>query len=167
MRSNAGSFGPFAFPRFSPADEPARELPFQPGEILNYDLKWGLFPVGSATMKVLPKEDEGGDGFHRLSFSVRTNEFADAFYKVRTNITSVVDRTFSKSMRYEKSQKEGKTKREIEVLFDYDAGKASYFESAPGVDFADSVSSPRPVVHCLFFPVGRIESRNRNHLADL
>ena len=29
-------------------------------------------------MKVLPKEDEGDDGFHRLSFSVRTNEFADA-----------------------------------------------------------------------------------------
>ena len=129
MRRNAGILVLLLFPAFLLADEPARELPFQSGEILNYDLKWGLFPVGSATMKVLPKEDEGDNGFHRLSFSVRTNEFADAFYKVRTNITSVVDRTFSKSMRYEKSQKEGKTKREIEVLFDYDDGKASYFES--------------------------------------
>lgn len=119
---------------FSPAVlfavELTNSLPFQPGETLRYDLKWGLFPVGSATMKVLPMdEDAGENGFHRLSFSVRTNEFADAFYKVRTNITSVVDRSFGKSIRYEKSQKEGKTKREIEVLFDYDSGKASYFES--------------------------------------
>lgn len=120
----------FFFPFFLFAVELTNSLPFQPGETLRYDLKWGFFPVGSATMKVLPiDEDAGENGFHRLSFSVRTNEFADAFYKVRTNITSVVDWSFSKSMRYEKSQKEGKTKREIEVLFDYDTGKASYFES--------------------------------------
>lgn len=120
----------FFFPAFLFAVELTNSLPFLPGETLRYDLKWGFFPVGSATMKVLPMdEDAGENGFHRLSFSVRTNEFADAFYKVRTNITSVVDRSFRKSMRYEKSQKEGKTKREIDVLFDYDAGKASYFES--------------------------------------
>ena len=59
----------------------------------------GAFPRGIGNNESSAKEDEGGDGFHRLSFSVRTNEFADAFYKVRTNITSVVDRTFSKSMR--------------------------------------------------------------------
>ena len=120
----------FFFPAFLFAVELTNSFPFQPGETLRYDLKWGFFPVGSATMKVLPMdEDAGENGFHRLSFSVRTNEFADAFYKVRTNITSVVDGSFRKSMRYEKSQKEGKTKREIDVLFDYDAGKASYFES--------------------------------------
>lgn len=120
----------FFFPAFLFAVELTNSLPFQPGETLRYDLKWGFFPVGSATMKVLPMdEDASENSFHRLSFSVRTNEFADAFYKVRTNITSVVDRSFSKSMWYKKSQKEGKTKREIKVLFDYDAGKASYFES--------------------------------------
>jgi len=120
----------FFFPACLFAVELTNSFPFQPGETLRYDLKWGFFPVGSATMKVLPMdEDAGENGFHRLSFSVRTNEFADAFYKVRTNITSVVDRSFRKSMRYEKSQKEGKTNREIDVLFDYDAGKASYFES--------------------------------------
>ena len=129
MRRNAGILALLLSPLFLLAVEPAIELPFQPGETLNYDLKWGLFPVGSATMKVLPRKDDGDDDCHRLSFSVRTNEFADAFYKVRTNVTSVVDQSFSKSIRYVKSQNEGKTKREIDVVFDYDAGKASYFES--------------------------------------
>lgn len=165
MRRNAGILVLLLFPAFLLADEPARELPFQPGEILNYDLKWGLFPVGSATMKVLPKEDEGDDGFHRLSFSVRTNEFADAFYKVRTNITSVVDRTFSKSMRYEKSQKEGKTKREIEVLFDYDAGKANYFESGRLVStlpIPSQVLDPLSIAY--FFRLGELKAETETTL---
>ena len=116
-------------------------------------------------MKVLPKEDEGDDGFHRLSFSVRTNEFADAFYKVRTNITSVVDRTFSKSMRYEKSQKEGKTKREIEVLFDYDAGKASYFESGRLVStlpIPSQVLDPLSIAY--FFRLGELKAETETTL---
>lgn len=125
----AGILSLFLFPSLLLAVEQRDDLPFQPGETLVYNLKWGFFPVGSATMKVLPKDDDGQNRLHRLSFSVRTNEFADAFYKVRTNITSVLDPSFSKSVRYEKSQREGKTKREIEVLFDYNAGKASYFES--------------------------------------
>ena len=61
------------------------------------------------------KEDDGDDDCHRLSFSVRTNEFADAFYKVRTNITSVVDQR-SVSRFGMKISKEGKTKREIDVF---------------------------------------------------
>ena len=97
-------------------------------------------------MKVLPRKDEGDDDCHRLSFSVRTNEFADAFYKVRTNITSVVDRTFSKSIRYVKSQNEGKTKREIEVLFDYDAGKASYLNQS--VWCRPYRFHPKSLTHC-------------------
>ena len=155
---NAGILFSFLFPAFLLAVEPSDKLPFQPGETLEYDLKWGFFPVGSATMKVLPNEDEEDTGFHRLSFSVRTNEFADAFYKVRTNITSVVDRSFSKSMRYEKSQREGKTKREIEVLFDYDAGKASYFESERLVSTLPIPSQVLdPVSIAYFFRLGELK----------
>ena len=105
------------------------DFPFQSGEILTYDLKWGIFPVGSATMEVHAHLDENQTRQHRLTFSVRTNDFADAFYKVRTNITSVIDYPFQRSLRYEKSQREGKTKREIEVEFDYESKKAKYHES--------------------------------------
>jgi hypothetical protein len=105
------------------------DFPFQSGETLTYDLKWGIFPVGSATMKAQTILDENETRQHRLTFSVRTNDFADAFYKVRTNITSVIDHSFKRSLRYEKSQREGKTKREIEVMFDYDSKKAKYHES--------------------------------------
>ena len=155
---NAGIIFSFVFPAFLLAVEPAKELPFQPGETLKYDLKWGVFPVGSATMKVLPMEGEGDTAFHRLSFSVRTNEFADAFYKVRTNITSVVDRSFSRSVRYEKSQREGKTKREIKVLFDHDAGKASYFESErleSTLPIPSQVLDPLSIAY--FFRLGKLK----------
>ena len=162
---NIGILFPFLCSSFLLSVEPADELPFQPGETLEYDLKWGLLPVGSATMKVLPREDDNGTGFHRLSFSVRTNQFADAFYKVRTNITSVVDRSFGKSMRYEKAQREGRTKREIEVLFDYDSGKASYFESKRLVSTLPIPSQVfDPLAIAYFFRLGELKPESETIL---
>ena len=97
-------------------------LPFLPGEKLEYSLKWGFIPVGFATMEVSPRK-HGDEEPCKIRFSVRTNNFADKFYKVRTNITSLVDSNFTRSLKYIKSQQEGKTKKEIVVQFDYDEEK--------------------------------------------
>lgn len=138
--------------------ESSAVLPFKPGETLSYSLKWGIFPVGSATMKVLPSDDGNKSHSHRLSFSVRTNDFADSFYRVRTNINSEIDYSFSRSLKYEKSQKEGKTKREIQVVFDYDAAKARYFESDR---FVSSIPIPEkvfdPLAIAYFFRLGKLK----------
>ena len=104
-------------------------LPFKVGERLEYNLKWGFFPVGSAVMEVLPKDSQDTDGPKIIRFSVRTNSFADTFYKVRTQISSTIDPLFTRALRYEKSQHEGNTRREIVVDFDYDRGEARYLQN--------------------------------------
>lgn len=104
------------------------EVPFLPGEELTYSLSWGLIPVGSATMRVLPNKIFNGESCQVLQFKVQTNSFADAFYKVRTTVESIVDQNFKKSLYYKKSQREGSTVREIEVEFDYKLMKCRYYE---------------------------------------
>ncbi len=136
------------------------DFPFQSGETLTYDLKWGIFPVGSATMEVHALDDNQ-TGQHRLTFSVRTNNFADAFYKVRTNITSVIDYRFQRSLRYEKSQREGKTKREIEVEFDYESKKAKYHESkrlVSTIPIPEQVFDPLAIAY--FFRLGELKPKS-------
>lgn len=103
-------------------------LPFILGEKLEYDLKWGFLPVGSATMEVVARNPEIPEGDKVVRFHVRTNSFADNFYKVRTTITSTIDPSFSRTIRYEKSQHEGNTHREIVVEYDYEQGEARYLQ---------------------------------------
>ena len=103
-------------------------LPFELGERLEYDMKWGFFPVGSATMEVLAQNPDLTDSPKVISFRVRTNSFADTFYKVRTSISSTIDPTFSRTLKYEKSQHEGSTHREILVEYDYEKKQARYYQ---------------------------------------
>ena len=73
-------------------------LPFVSGERLEYEMKWGFFPVGYATMEVSQNESNEGNNSFLVNFSVRTNSFADTFYKVRTSITSQLDSSFSRTL---------------------------------------------------------------------
>lgn len=107
-------------------DEPEAGPPFVPGERLSYQIKWGVFPVGSAVMEVGPPVDLNGALCDQLVFSVRTNSFADKFYKVRTRAVSLVAPGFARTLRYRKSQREGKTNREVLVEYDYDRLLATY-----------------------------------------
>jgi hypothetical protein len=101
-------------------------LPFVPGERLHYKIKWGLIPVGRATLEVAPSEEVNGTLCHKFVLSVRTNEFADAFYKVRTRAESYLAPDFRRSLLYRKKQQEGKTERDVVVRFDYDRNLAFY-----------------------------------------
>ena len=128
------SFGLFAKTDFA--------LPFKVGEILDYDLSWGFLPVGEATMEVHSLEEVKGELCYLVRFSVRTNSFADRFYKVRTTIESTVSSDFRKSIRYRKFQEEGKTKRNISVDFDYKEKKANYYRDG---SLSSSISIPSEV----------------------
>ena len=137
----------------------ARDLPFSPGEVLEYSMKWGFFPVGSATLEVLPAKMEGNESCYILSFAVRTNAFADKIYKVRTEIESVVNSDFTHALKYRKKQREGRTIRDVEVHFDYQNAKAIYREKGK-----DSIETPLPVKVfdplsiTYFFRLGKLKS---------
>jgi len=103
--------------------------PFNLGERLEYEITWGFFPVGSAVMEVLAEDKAIENSPILVRFNVRTNSFADTFYKVRTSITSTVSSDFSRTLKYQKEQREGKTRREIEVVYNYDEGTVSYVKN--------------------------------------
>ena len=115
-------------PQLSQA-EGYESLPFKVGERLEYDLAWGFLPVGRATLHLHSLTEINDVSCFLIKFSVRTNSFADTFYKVRTTIESYVTEDFSKSILYRKDQQEGKTKRMVEVDFNYQKGKAVYKRS--------------------------------------
>lgn len=121
-------FFTFHFLNPSLADQSPNAFPFQVGERLEYDLKWGFFSVGSAVMEVNSLTEVAGQTCYLIKFSVRTNSFADKFYKVRTSIESSVAADFSKSVLYSKSQEEGSTKRKVLVRYDYTQLKAIYLQ---------------------------------------
>jgi hypothetical protein len=104
----------------------AQPFPFEIGERLEYNMKWGFFPVGSASMELLASEPSVPDGAKLLRFQVRTNSFADKFYKVRTSVSSTIDPFFTRTLRYEKIQHEGSKYREIVVEYDYKNKVARY-----------------------------------------
>ena len=101
-------------------------LPFKVGETLSFKISWGLFSVGSAVMQVHELEEVNGTRCHKITLDVSTNKFADTFYKVRTKAVSYVEEGFGRSILYKKSQKEGKTNRDIVVRFDYQKNLAHY-----------------------------------------
>lgn len=108
------------------ADAPSADLPFSVGERLEYRLKWSIFSVGKAHTEVLAyKEREGMMAWH-FAFEAKTNGFADRIFKVRTRIDSWVAADLQRSLHYVERKREGKTRRDIVVHFDYDAGTATY-----------------------------------------
>ena len=139
------------------------DVPFISGERLEYSLKWGFIPVGSAVMEVLPTRKKQGENLQVIRFSVRTNDFADAFYKVRTVVESEVSEDFSKSYFYSKTQREGKTKRDVKVRFDYQRRVAEYVENngeSRTVEIQDPVFDPLAIAY--FFrlnPIGENSQR--------
>ena len=131
--------------QFLAADQ-NNSLPFIIGEKLEYDLSWGFIPVGLATMEVHSIVNYDKKSCILLKFFVRTNSFADSFYKVRTTIESVISQDVSKSLSYRKAQQEGKTKKNIFVKFDYDKLKAFYREE-------NGASSSIPIPVNVFDPL--------------
>ena len=99
---------------------------FRPGEALRYDLKWSVFKVGTARLQVHDLVEFEGEKAWHFSFHVRTNGFADAFFKVRTRIDTWVSEDLSRTLFYKEKKREGKTKRDIEVTFDWKKRQATY-----------------------------------------
>lgn len=103
------------------------DFPFQPGERLEYDLKWGVLSVGQAVLEVHPMTEFEGEPCWYFTLDVRTNSVADPFYKVRSKFESFVAADFGGTVHYRKKQREGSSHRDIEVFFDRANGTARYF----------------------------------------
>ena len=103
-----------------------KNLPFQPGEKLTFQLKWGIIPAGEAVLEVLPVKIINGIKCFHFVLTAKTNAVVDVFYKVRNRIESYTDIEMTRSILYRQKKREGKTKRDVVVTFDWDKNEALY-----------------------------------------
>jgi hypothetical protein len=104
----------------------AQNLPIPAGTKLIYTLQWSFFPVGEAVMSVDGPIDFEGQKAYTLNIKVRTNGFADTFYKVRNESTSWLNEDWSKSLHFESNQHEGSHDRESLITFNWESMFAQY-----------------------------------------
>ncbi len=99
-------------------------LPFQPGERLCYVLKWELVPVGEAVLEVLPMKEMAGEVVFHFSLTATSHPLIDPFFKVRDRVEAFADAGMTRSLLYRKDQHEGRTRRRVEVRFDWERHEA-------------------------------------------
>jgi Protein of unknown function (DUF3108) len=103
-----------------------KDLPFQPGEKLTFQLRWTFIPAGESTLEVLPMETISGIKVYHFLLTAKSNAFVDVFYKVRDRIDAFMSADVDHSILYKKKQREGKSIRDIVVNFDWRNKKAQY-----------------------------------------
>ena len=100
-------------------------FPFQVGEKLVFEAKWGFIPAGEAILKVLPVETLNGTKSRHFVMTARTYPYIDLFYKVRDRIDSYTDAAMRHSFLYKK-QKRGTRAKDVVVALDRKNLKAKY-----------------------------------------
>jgi hypothetical protein len=94
-------------------------MPFYPGEKLTFELKWGFIPAGEAVLEVYPMTSIEGTPAYHFVMTARTNAFLDLFYKVRDRIDAYTDLDVTHSLAFRQKQKEGHTRRNIVVDYNW------------------------------------------------
>lgn len=105
---------------------------FKVGEKLTYTLGWQFITAGEATLEVLPDEIIDGLRVRSFDFQAKTRKTMDHIFKVRDKLSSLAEYNVTRSLGYSKIQREGKTKRDISVDFDWPNMKAHYYEAIKG-----------------------------------
>jgi len=121
--------------RFSRAADkvPSKEtMAFEVGEKLSYSLGWQFIVAGHATLEVLPDEEWEGRIARSFQMTAKTNKVADKLFKVRDSLSSLAEYDVSRSLGYSKRQREGDTKRDVSVDFDWENLVANYYEAIGG-----------------------------------
>lgn len=126
-------------------NEKKKEFPFEPGEKLHFEVRWGFIRAGEATLQVLPIEEVNGEKVLHFVMSARTTSFVDIFYKVRDTYESLTDMNMNHAIHYRK-RKEGHGKKEVIVRFDWEKKEAQYVRT--GEDW-----KPVPLISGSFDPL--------------
>jgi hypothetical protein len=124
----------FLFFNLSPASS------FIVPERLEYDLKWQGIKAGTAVLEI--KEDIGGT---RIVSTAKSAKFISLFYLVDDRIESVVEKGLY-PVHYSIRLKEGRHRRDKEIIFDRKAGKARHIDHLKDekkeIDLPDNVFDP-------------------------
>lgn len=101
---------------------PSRAL----AEKMIYQLRWSFIPAGEAVMETFADTQVQDENVNHFRLTARSFGHIDPFYKVRDQIDSYMDEQVTTTRLYTKKQREGKTKRDIRVVFDWNRYTARY-----------------------------------------
>lgn len=132
---------------FLPPDAGAEagKVPFSPGEKLLFQVRWAFIPAGEGYLEIHPMQTVNGTRAFHFSFTARTYELVDIFYKVRDRIDSYTDEAMTRSLLYSKHQ-DGKRHRRVTVSFDWEKHQARYADIG-------EVRDPIPILPGSFDPL--------------
>ena len=121
---------------------PARADSFHIPEKLVYDLKWMGIKAGTASIEIIKEEDTT-----KIISQAHSVTFISLFYKVEDRIESTLAQESSLSpigqpIRYRVKIREGKHRRDKEVIFDHRKGKALYSDYRNNEEAEFQVPSP-------------------------
>ncbi|MBX3174630.1 MAG: DUF3108 domain-containing protein [Gemmatimonadaceae bacterium] len=124
----------------------AARVPFNVGEALTYDVRFGAIKVGTGRMRVVGKEEVRGREAWHVRFSVSGGTF---FYKVNDVYESWMDVVTLNSLRYEQDLQQGS--RDRERSFEIFPERAVYRETSRNGNERPSVPNPLDDGSFLFF----------------
>jgi hypothetical protein len=128
---------------------------FQEGDCFTYDLYWSHIRVGRAELSFNYESlEQGQPELLHAVFTIRTRGIADRIFKVRDRIESWIDPLTGRPIFYKKKQREGKTKRDIEVCFNWDSMTAIYTRNG-------KVNDPITITKDTFDPLSLITEITR------
>lgn len=90
------------------------------GEKLTFEVTYGFYRAGTATMSVLDTVSVNGGSCNHIQTTALSNKFISRFYKVRDTVNSFIDSEGIFSRRIEKRLREGRYKSDRYVDFHQD-----------------------------------------------
>ena len=142
-------------------------VPFELGETLTYDLRFGAIKVGTSRLRVIGQEMIRGRNTWRVRFNVSGGTF---FYKVNDVYESWMDVVTLNSLKYVQDLEQGS--RDRERSFDIFPERAVYRETTRGTTDRPSVADPLDDGSFLYFirtvplEIGRTYTFNRYFRPD-
>ena len=94
-----------------------KTLPFEPGERLDYDVTWSIFPAGTVST-ILQSEGQGSNDTYTVTTTARSQGFVSLLFDVQNEFRSFFNPRTLCSERISKKISEGRRHKETEIVFD-------------------------------------------------
>ncbi len=105
-------------------------LPFGSGEVFDFELQYGVVSVGRARLETRGVEVHRGRPALGLVSRARSAQWIDAVYKVRDEISSLLDLERLHSLRFAKQLREGDYKADFQAEYLHEEGIARYADGS-------------------------------------
>jgi hypothetical protein len=138
-------------------------MPFQVGEKLTYQIFWGPFVAGRATMEVAGIEPVDGHDCYHLVAQARTTGLVDLMFHVESTTESWLDVNELCTRRYRQSRNEGKHAKNDETHFDYISQQGTFTNKVNGKSKTFALTGPvQDVVSTVYYVRSRPLEINLN-----